>query len=158
MVNEMNFTFRPAQSSDAASIIKFQLAMALETENLALDAKTCESGVQAVFADSQRGRYYVCAAEDRVVGSLLIVPEWSDWRNGTVWWIHSVYIEPEHRGQGRFSAFFSYIKELADADSAIRGLRLYVDCSNTKAQAVYRKLGMNGDHYRVFELMKTPSP
>jgi len=32
-------------------------------------------------------------------------------------------------------------------------LRLYVDTSNTRAQAVYAALGMNGDHYRVFEDM-----
>jgi hypothetical protein len=32
-------------------------------------------------------------------------------------------------------------------------LRLYVDTSNVGAQAVYTALGMNGDHYRVFETM-----
>jgi ribosomal protein S18 acetylase RimI-like enzyme len=35
------------------------------------------------------------------------------------------------------------------------GLRLYVDTTNTRAQQVYASLGMNGDHYRVFEDMFT---
>ena len=42
--------------------------------------------------------------------------------------------------------------EEARAEGA-RGLRLYADERNSNAHAVYRRLGMNGDHYRVFELM-----
>jgi predicted GNAT family acetyltransferase len=33
------------------------------------------------------------------------------------------------------------------------GLRLYADTTNMTAHAVYAALGMNGDHYRVFEDM-----
>ena len=33
-------------------------------------------------------------------------------------------------------------------------MRLYVDLRNAPAQAVYTRLGMNGEHYRVFEWMK----
>ena len=35
------------------------------------------------------------------------------------------------------------------------GLRLYVDNSNSRAQTAYSALGMNGEHYRVFEDMFT---
>jgi RimJ/RimL family protein N-acetyltransferase len=38
------------------------------------------------------------------------------------------------------------------------GLRLYVNTANQRAQAVYAALGMNGDHYRVFEDMFADPP
>ncbi len=37
---------------------------------------------------------------------------------------------------------------------SIRGIRLYVDNRNVAAQKVYARLGMQGEHYRVFEWMK----
>ena len=146
--------FRAATLSDHPSIVDFQLAMALETEKLKLDLGTCTKGVRAVF-EQDHGNYHVCELKGEIVGSLLITYEWSDWRNGKVWWIHSVYLKPEARGKGIFSGFYSYIKNLAQADPNIRGLRLYVDNSNSHAQKVYAKIGMNGDHYRLFEWMKT---
>jgi ribosomal protein S18 acetylase RimI-like enzyme len=40
---------------------------------------------------------------------------------------------------------------MMNADPSIRGLRLYVDKSNVRAQQVYQAMGMNGEHYSVFE-------
>jgi hypothetical protein len=42
-----------------------------------------------------------------------------------------------------------------NADDSLRGIRLYVDRRNVRAQEVYTRLGMNGEHYQVFEWMKT---
>lgn len=151
----MKSIYRRATENDAKIIRDFQIAMALETEGLALGAETCLAGVQAVFADAQRGQYHVCEVDGKVVGSLLITYEWSDWRNGTVWWIQSVYLQPEFRGKKLYSHFYFYIQNLVKSGTEIRGLRLYVDHSNKKAQGVYSKLGMNGEHYKVFEWMKS---
>jgi ribosomal protein S18 acetylase RimI-like enzyme len=49
---------------------------------------------------------------------------------------------------------YDYIQETISADPTIAGLRLYVEKNNDRAQSVYRSLGMNGDHYTVFEKMK----
>lgn len=148
------FLYRPAVISEASSIQSFQQSMAWETEKLQLDDTILSKGVRAVFQNSELGTYHVCVKGAEVVGSLLITKEWSDWRNGTVWWIHSLYFKPEYRGQGLFSRMYQYIQTLAAQDSTVRGLRLYVDHTNTPAQRVYTKLGMNGDHYRLFEWMK----
>jgi len=37
---------------------------------------------------------------------------------------------------------------------SIRGLRLYVDKRNIKAQKVYDAIGMTGEHYTTYEWMK----
>jgi ribosomal protein S18 acetylase RimI-like enzyme len=50
---------------------------------------------------------------------------------------------------------YAYVKKMAEADSKVRGLRLYVEKTNRNAQGVYEKLGMNGEHYSLFEWMKT---
>ena len=89
-----------------------------------------------------------------VVASLLITPEWSDWRNKTILWIQSVYVVPSYREKGVFKAVYNHILNLVSKDPAIGGIRLYVDKTNQRAQQVYARMGMNGEHYQVFEWMK----
>jgi GNAT superfamily N-acetyltransferase len=145
---------REAHSLDLGTIVEFQLAMALETEDLRLDAETCNKGVNAVFQNPALGKYYVAEKEERVIGSLLIIPEWSDWRNGVVWWMHSVFVVPNERGQGVFSEFYRVIQEEGEKREDFRGLRLYVDKRNVQAQKVYQKLGMSNHHYELYEWMR----
>lgn len=152
---ECMIQFRQANPNDAPHITAFQIAMAFETEKLRLDEATCQKGVRAVFEDPSKGTYHICTNGDHVIGCLLLTSEWSDWRNGKVWWIQSVYFLPEYRRQKLFSKFYTYIQELAHAQPEIRGIRLYVDKTNEIAQKVYAKIGMNGEHYKLFEWMKT---
>jgi GNAT superfamily N-acetyltransferase len=125
-----------------------------ETEQLILDRRICAEGVRAVLADPSLGQYYVGEIDGRAVCCALITREWSDWRNGIVWWIQSVYVVPEVRGRGIYAGLYDHVRTLAQADDRVRGIRLYVDNRNTAAQQVYTRLGMNGGHYRVFEWIK----
>lgn len=145
---------REARPEDAGAIIGFQVAMALETEGIALDPAVCGRGVRAVFDDPAKGRYFVAELDGKTVGSLLVTYEWSDWRDGSVWWIQSVYVLPECRGRRIFSGLYAFIRSRAEHDPAVRGLRLYVDKKNVPAQKVYAALGMDGEHYGMFEWMK----
>lgn len=147
--------YREATPDDAAAIVDFQIAMARETEELDLDRDVLSKGVAALFANPSLGRYYVAEAGGRAVASLMITYEWSDWRNGNVWWIQSVYVVPEYRRRGVYAGLYAHIKEMIAGNAAIRGVRLYVDERNRAAQEVYARLGMNGEHYRVFEWMKS---
>ena len=147
--------YRAAQPSDRDVIVGFQLAMARETEDVTLDREICTRGVTAVLDNPSLGRYFVAESGGRVVASLLLTYEWSDWRDGMVWWIQSVFVVPEARGQRVYAGLYEHVKRLAEADDAIRGIRLYVDRRNTRAQQVYTRLGMNGEHYQVFEWMKS---
>ena len=150
----MSATYRASTLEDISDIVQFQIAMARETEDLTLDPKVVGKGVAAVCDNVARGRYYVAERDRHVIGSLLVTYEWSDWRNGVVWWIQSVYVVPEARRQGIYAGLYAHVKELAVADPQVCGIRLYVDRRNTRAQTVYTRLGMNGEHYQVFEWMK----
>jgi ribosomal protein S18 acetylase RimI-like enzyme len=71
-----------------------------------------------------------------------------------VLWIQSVYIESRYRGKGVYKKLYDHIQQLVAIDQDLRGIRLYVDKTNKAAQSVYHKLGMNGEHYQLFEWMK----
>jgi len=145
---------RTAKRFDSQQIKDFQIKMALETENLVLDESIVEKGVLAVFEDESKGTYYVAEIDGIVVGSLLTTYEWSDWRNGRVLWIQSVFVMPEHRGKGIYSMLYDHIKNLVKSKKLdFRGIRLYVDKTNQNAQKVYEKLGMENHHYEMFEWM-----
>lgn len=145
---------RAARPDDAPAILEFQLRMARETEDLELDHETVRGGVEAVFADPGKGAYWVAEREGRVVGCLLTTFEWSDWRNGVVLWIQSVYVVPEERGRGVYRALYEHLKGRVEADPGLKGIRLYVDRRNTDAQRVYERLGMTREHYDTFEWLK----
>ena len=145
---------RQAIEADAPAIVEFQLAMAWETETLRLDEPTVVKGVAAVFADSSKGTYYVAETDGKVVGSLLTTFEWSDWRNGTVLWIQSVYVRPEYRKRSIFSKLYKHIQKMVVESSNLRGIRLYADKTNTPAHGVYEHLGMTAEHYQMYEWMK----
>ncbi len=145
---------RLANEYDASVITEFQIKMARETENLELDKDTVSDGVTSVFRDHTKGKYYVAIEDDIIIASMLITYEWSDWRNNWVYWFQSVYVIPEKRGHGVFKQMYEYIIKLVNENDKVAGLRLYVDLKNSAAREVYSKLGMNGDHYQVFEKMK----
>ena len=120
---------------------------------MTLAPEIINKGVNAVFTDPSRGRYWVAEDNGTIVASLLITFEWSDWRNCFVWWIQSVYVLPEFRRKGIFRSMYLYIKEEAGKDG-IPGLRLYVETNNAPAQNTYEALGMSSLHYKMYEWMK----
>ena len=150
----MHIEIRKAEKSDCNSIVRFQENMALDTESIKLDHATVLKGVEAVLNNEALGIYYLAVIENVVAGVLLTTYEWSDWRNGTVLWIQSVYVDSGYRKKGVYAGLYNHIRKIAANDESLKGIRLYVDKTNKTAQEVYTRLGMNGEHYRVFEWMK----
>ena len=144
---------RLATPADAGALIEFNAAMALETEGKELLTDVIGAGVRSLLGNPAAG-FYLLAEQDSVVASLMITKEWSDWRNGTFWWIQSVYVRPEFRRQGVYKNLYRHVQELAANDPKVCGFRLYVERENSRAQATYSALGMKQTHYLVFEELK----
>jgi len=142
---------RRATLNDLDTLVSFNAAMAKETEDKPLDVDTLRRGVRALLRDDQKGRYWVAEHTDRVVGTLMCTTEWSDWRNGAFWWIQSVYVRPEARRQGVFTALYEHVRSKAQAEPDVCGLRLYVERENASAQATYEAMGMARTAYRMYE-------
>ena len=77
--------------------------------------------------------------------------EWSDWRNGAFWWIQSVYVRPDMRRQGIFTALYEHVRAAAEDAPGACGLRLYVERENATAQSTYEALGMARTAYQMYE-------
>ena len=147
----MSATIRKATIDDVDLIAGFQLAMAMETENKSLDPTIVEPAVRAVFEDPSRGFYLVGEVDGRVVGSLMITYEWSDWRNCNMWYIQSLFVEANHRGQGIFKKLYQQVIDLAKNDD-VMFVRLYVEVENERAQKVYESLGMKRMPYHMYDV------
>jgi GNAT superfamily N-acetyltransferase len=144
---------RQAFSNDVETIAGFNIALCRETEGRELDPATVSEGVRRFVSEPARGRYYVALIDGDVVGQTAHTFEWSDWRNGEIWWIQSVYVHPSHRGRGVFSALFAHIKELAENDADCCGIRLYMERENETARQNYLRLGFIETGYEVFETL-----
>ena len=144
---------RLATPADAAVLIEFNGAMALETEGKNLLPDVIGAGVRGLLDNPVAG-FYVLAETERVIAALMITKEWSDWRNGSFWWIQSVYVRPEARRQGVYRRLYRHVQEMAAKDPHVCGFRLYVERENSAAQATYAALGMKETRYLVFEELK----
>ena len=142
---------RLAVADDAGTLAGFNQAMALETEAKVLQDEIALSGVEAALRDPVHGFYAVAETGREVVGALLVTYEWSDWRNGRIWWIQSVYVRPGHRRRGVYRALHEFVRDQARSTGGVVGLRLYVERENTTAQRTYAALGMSETPYLVYE-------
>lgn len=144
---------RQATAAESGRIADFNRAIAMETEGLALEERTVAKGVVALMGHPERGFYLVAEIGGHVAGCLLVTYEWSDWRNKMFWWIQSVYVKPEDRGHGIYSALYEKVQALAAQAGNVCGVRLYVHQDNTRAREVYSSLGMGQTAYLVYEDM-----
>jgi GNAT superfamily N-acetyltransferase len=148
---------RAARIEDAPTIADFNLRLALETEKKELDLTVVTAGVDTILRDPRLGRYFVAAVGETIVGQMAATEEWSDWRNGRILWLQSVYVVESSRGHGVFGRLLSYVQKVGRAEGVV-GLRLYVENHNTRAQQTYKKRGFLDAGYRVLEQLPLPPP
>ncbi len=149
----MNLIIKAATADDAEALAEFNSLMAMETENLKLDPETVKNGVKRLLQRPEQGHYYIAWVDGERAGSAMITHEWSDWRDGQMWWIQSVFIEKVHRRKGVFRALYKHMAAQAKQSPDTCGLRLYVEQHNHGAQATYKAMGMQETHYRLYEQM-----
>jgi ribosomal protein S18 acetylase RimI-like enzyme len=142
---------RNAREQDIDMLVRFNIAMARETEDKILSPVKVRAGMRAVIRHPDHGFYLVAELEGQIAGSLLVTREWSDWRDGVFWWIQSVYVPPEFRKRGIYRALYDAVKALAKSSPEVCGFRLYVERNNRAARSVYSKLGMSETEYRIYE-------
>jgi len=137
--------------ADAPIIAEFNLKLARETEDLALEPSRVLAGVKALLNDPAKGLYWLAEIDGVAAGQVMITYEWSDWRNGNLWWLQSVYVREEYRGRGIFRALFRHVREAAQKDSGVSSIRLYMHEDNSVARRCYEAQGMRQTKYVVFE-------
>jgi ribosomal protein S18 acetylase RimI-like enzyme len=149
----LTVNIRDATPADQPLIVDYNSRLADETEGRKLKQVLLAPGVTAILADCTKGRYWIAMVGDEPVGQIMVTYEWSDWRNGMLWWIQSVYIRAEFRRKGVFSALYAHVESLVTEDPAACGIRLYVEKGNRRAQDTYRNLGFSESGYLVMETL-----
>ncbi len=143
--------------SDADVIAEFNARMALETEQRRLNPERLRAGVVSLLMDPGKGIYFLAEIENEsggrtIAGQLMLTYEWSDWRNGNFWWIQSVYVASQFRGNGAFTALFNHVHGLARARTDVCGVRLYMEAENHRARQSYERVGFRQTNYDMFEM------
>jgi ribosomal protein S18 acetylase RimI-like enzyme len=147
----MALAIRPATPADIPVIVEFNRCLAEESEGKTLDPEVLTAGVTSALADPHKALYFLAEEGGTVLGQLSLTTEWSDWRNGWLWWIQSVYVRPEARRRGIFRALYQHIYQEANENPTVIGLRLYVERDNQAAQQTYLGMGMEWTSYLVLQ-------
>lgn len=148
----MTITIRQAIPADAPTIADFNCRLARESEHKRLVPDIVLAGVAAALADpGHKGPYHVAEDSGQILGQLQNTFEWSDWRNGWIWWIQSVYVHPDARRRGVFSALYAHLLQRAKDQGDVVAIRLYVEEDNARAKKTYSRLGMGLSSYGVME-------
>ena len=88
-------SIREATPDDVDVLVDFQCKLAYESEKVELDAVVLRKGIASMFGDRTKGIYKIAEIDGETVACHMITYEWSDWRNGMIWWLQSVY-QPWH--------------------------------------------------------------
>ncbi len=145
-----DITIRRAALSDWETVAEYNFRLAAETEDTVLDRDVLALGVQAALADAGKGLYFVAEAGGEIIGQAMVTFEWSDWRNGAIWWFQSVYVRADWRRRGVFRRLYEAIFQ-AGRDTGAVEFRLYAVATNEPALATYRSLRMKHTPYIVME-------
>lgn len=165
---ESYYRVRKATMEDVEVMVDMQLTMAHETERLQLDRDVVRRGVEYPLANPNVADYYVaeCNApgqddvpeeqkQKQIVAMLMTTFEWSEWRAGSIIWIQSVYVAPEHRRRGVFNLLYAHVKQIVEESDLYSGIRLYVEEHNDRAMATYHKVGLKTEHYKLMKWTKS---
>jgi hypothetical protein len=161
---------RDARPGDLDFLVRATMGNAWETEHLKLDEAIVRKGVRKLLDDPVKGRAFVVEetvtseqrvaprgrrkeplGKTRIVASLYVTFEWSDWHAAWYWWIQSLYVVPERRGQGVYTRLYKHVQAAARLAGDVRSIRLYVEESNENGLRAYRGHGMDELPYVVFE-------
>ncbi len=85
---------------------------------------------------------------DEIAGYGMTAKTYSHEAGGLCVWFEELYFTPEHRGKGLGHAFFAFAE--AYYGKELRRVRLETEYDNTRAEALYKKLGYEELAYRPF--------
>ena len=143
---------RKAELKDLSFLIEFVAEEAREAEGSIKIPDTLEKGIRAALEDCSIAIYWVLVDEEnKPVGIVSALKEWSDWNAGYYWWIQSMYLSPSQRGKGRMSMLLDTVKSEMEQQKGLE-LRLYVHENNQAAIRAYEKAKFVHSPYKIMTL------
>lgn len=148
-----NIQIRFATKKDASKIAKFNVFFAKATQGRKILLPVTEAGVKYVFETFNNGLYLVAEAENEIVGVALVMKEWSDWSNGFFYSIQDIFILNAEKEDEINTLLFEKIKEIANLDKDVCGLRIYLHESDLSRKSHYENIGFKKTKYQIYEVL-----
>jgi len=141
------FMWRLAEAADDESIVS--MCMALNAEDpgpLPVPQEQVRRTLATLRAQPYRGRALVCEVEGYTVGYALLISCWSNELGGEVCIVDELFVAPRYRGGGLATELFAVLgcSEQSLLPEMPIALALEVNPSNTRAKALYERLGFRG--------------
>jgi len=129
-----------ATHADLAQLVELLGILFDQEHELSPDPARQRRALELILADPTRARIYVAREGGRVIAMAALHFTTSTAEGGKVAGLEDCVVHPDHRGRGVGERLLAHVLEQAKAEGALR-VMLLTDGDNTRAQALYRKLG-----------------
>ncbi|MDO5291136.1 MAG: GNAT family N-acetyltransferase [bacterium] len=104
-----------------------------------------EATFQELMRSEEYAAAYIMEYEGKVAGYALLAKTFSQEAGGVVWWIEELYVLEQYRSVGIGREFFDFLENTKD--ESVKRIRLEVEDYNTRAIALYKKMGFEPLEY-----------
>jgi len=125
---------------DVPQLVELLGVLFTQEHELSPDPERQRRALELILADPSRARIYVARAGGKVIGMAALHFTTSTAEGGRVAGLEDCVVHPEQRHKGIGEKLLSYVLKQAKAEGALR-VMLLTDGDNTRAQALYRKMG-----------------
>jgi GNAT superfamily N-acetyltransferase len=129
-----------ATRADLARLVELLGILFEQERELSPDPGKQRRALELILADPSRARIYVAREAGAAIAMAALHFTTSTAEGGKVAGLEDCVVRPDRRGRGVGEALLAYVLEQAKAEGALR-VMLLTDGDNTRAQALYRKLG-----------------
>jgi ribosomal protein S18 acetylase RimI-like enzyme len=132
--------FGTASAAEIPQLVELLGILFTQEAELTPDPDKQRRALQIILADPARARIYVAREGGRVIAMAALHFTTSTAEGGRVAGLEDCVVHPEHRRKGVGEKLLAHVLVQARAQGALR-VMLLTDSDNTRAQALYRKLG-----------------
>ena len=129
-----------ALPDDVPQLVELLGILFTQEHELTPDPVKQRRALELILADPSRARIYVAREGGKAIAMAALHFTTSTAEGGKVAGLEDCVVHPEHRRKGIGEKLLSYVLEQAKTEGALR-VMLLTDGDNTRAQALYRKLG-----------------
>ena len=145
----MSFLVRKATKDDLDKLVYFTMVGALEGEGLQIPPDVVRQGVSTAVENPDLLQYWVLeSSKFGVVGCASVMKEWNAWNAGFYWWIQTMFLMPEYRGQNLMELIVDHVRDQARRSNVLE-MRLYVNKDNVRAMKAYNREGFADSPYQM---------
>jgi ribosomal protein S18 acetylase RimI-like enzyme len=129
-----------AVPGDVPQLVELLGILFAQEHELSPDPDKQRHALEMILAGPSRARIYVARQGSKAIAMAALHFTTSTAEGGKVAGLEDCIVHPEHRRRGIGKALLAYVLKQARAEGALR-VMLLTDGDNTRAQALYRKLG-----------------